>query len=79
MKNYFKISTEGKKRIVIAVIFLLIGGIIGAGIGATATLNWGVDKAIYFLDIKGYELDINKKEIINAIRMYRHEIDWRYP
>jgi len=61
------------------IISLIIGILIGYNIGFTATLNWGVNKAIHFLSLKGIEIDIEKEELIYAISQYRNHINVCYP
>ena len=77
------VSQEGKKRLAIAIIFLLMGGIIGASIGAITaaklTADWGYDRAIHFLEIKGYELEINEIEFNQAMNKYKDYIAIKYP
>lgn len=77
------VSQEGKKRLAIAVIFLLLGGVIGLGfgglMGAKLTADWGYARAIHFLEIKGYELEINEVEFNHALNKYKDYIEVQYP
>jgi len=67
------------KLVSLLIIGLLLGFIIGWTTGWTQALNWGVDKAVYFLDLKGIELDMNSAMIVAQIDRYRTHIDSCYP
>ena len=68
-----------KWTIGLIIISLLVGGVVGAVIGAKAALTWCVNKAVYFLDLKGIDIEMNVEEIANAIQMYKYQIDLCYP
>ena len=65
------------------VMMFLFGGVIGfaAGyaVGGITMLNWGIDKAIYFLNLKGVELEIDSDEISSGIRQYMGAFNTCYP
>ena len=67
-------------KIYIAILIsLLIGGLIGYQIGYVAGLNWSVEKAIYFLELKGIKIDINSKMITAGLRYYQDNVNVCYP
>jgi hypothetical protein len=65
------ISTEGKKRIFIAVIFLIIGLIIGSMIGMEVGAYYTI-KSIVEIGVKFGFADINEDMIKQAIYVYDH-------
>jgi len=67
-----------KTLIAIAIICLLIGFTVGYGVGYTAALNWGIGKAVYFLNLNNVTLDIREKEILQGIQYYKNKIDDTY-
>ena len=77
------ISQEGKKRIAIvlvtAIIFLLIGTLIGVGIGISQTADWMYERGVHFLEIKGYELDVDEDELNYAVNKYKDYLTIKYP
>lgn len=68
-----------KKIIALVIIVFMVGSVVGYSIGFTSGLNWSVGKAIYFLELKGIELDINKEEIVYGIQMYKNHFNACYP
>lgn len=68
-----------KKMLACAIIGMLFGVMIGFGIGSAVTINWGVGKAMYFLKLKGVELDIEEDEIIWGVNKYKRVIDMNWP
>ena len=67
------------KYALVAVLIFLVGFGLGYGSGWVAALNWGVHKAVYFLELKGIKLDIDEKQIVYAINQYKNQIDVCYP
>ena len=61
------------------LICLLLGYAVGYGLGNITALNWSVEKAVYFLEIKGANISINSKEIVEGLWKYKNRIDSCYP
>ena len=59
----------------IVAIMLLLGYTIGSETRKFQELDWCAEKAVWFLDIKGYELDINEPLISYALFRYQGRID----
>ena len=67
-------------KIAIAFVMgILLGYIIGYSIGYGAALNWAVDKAFWLIEIKGYEIDINKGMILHGLFQYKNHVDGFLP
>jgi len=72
------------KEIVIGLCFLLIGLLVGYGIGFGSAINWGINKAAYMLEIRGFNmttltLDVDLDQIIYGIMQYKENINTCYP
>jgi hypothetical protein len=63
---------------IIVVVCLILGGIIGYAIGFGSgslwALNWGLKKAVYFLDLKGIKVEANTDLIAQGIFRYQNNI-----
>ena len=60
--------------VVLVITSLLIGGTIGFNYGVYTALTFAVDKAQYFLDMKGTNITIKDKLIASEIWRYRNNI-----
>ena len=61
------------------IIGVLLGYVIGYSIGYGAALNWAVEKAFWLIEIKGYEIDINKGVILQGLLQYKNHVDGLLP
>ena len=74
MKNGYK-----WRYIIIFIVAFLLGYATGYAKGAADMLNWSVEKALYFLKLKGIELDIDAELITHGIMQYKQNIAACYP
>lgn len=63
------------KYAVIAIMFLMLGYIIGSQFQQYNELNWCVKTGLFFLEKKGIEIDVNKVALSSAIMYYQQRID----
>ena len=59
------------------LLFIIIGTIcfsVGYYIGYISGLNWCVEKAVFFLNLKGYSIDVNTAVISAALYQYKNNI-----
>lgn len=61
--------------IILAIIFFLIGFIIGEQIIRFQELNWCVKTGTWFLHAKGINIGINDKALTMALDLYQSRID----
>ena len=71
-------SKDVKIRAIIAIIFLIIGFVSGAMYGSYQTAKWVAKTAIRFFESNAVELNIDARELTDALLRYRHEIDKLY-
>lgn len=65
-----------KTRIAIALVLgLLLGFSFGFYVGTYKALDWSVDKAVYLIELKGIEVDVNKELITWGLMTYKRRID----
>ena len=78
IKNlFYGMSPRKVIAFIICMLFLvLLGYTLGYAVGYTAALNWAFEKAIYILDFKGIEIDINKDMIISGLITYKNHAYW---
>ena len=79
-KKHYQVNLKQNKWVVVFIILIfIIGSMLGIVIGWVQALNWGINKAVYFLELKGIEIDIDSVEIAQAINSYKSQIDSAYP
>jgi len=64
---------------IVCAILFIVGLAVGLAIGGYLMLEWGISKAVYFLRLQGYELQIDEGELSAAINQYQKHIDSKYP
>jgi|GEM_PF-4501403 len=62
------------KLIVVAVICVLIGFGTGYIMGGISSMNWCVKTGMYFLDLKGIEIDIDEEMLGTLTYQYKENI-----
>jgi len=65
---------KSREWVLLIVIMGLVGFGMGYSIGYMSALNWSVDKAIWLLEIKGIEVDINAGLIAEGLWRYKDRI-----
>ena len=66
-----------KKKTIYVIIILtsfIIGFLSGFSAGVYQTLSWTFDRAVYFLELKGVEIDIDKQMVIEGVQRYKNNI-----
>lgn len=69
---------EKKEKIIYALLIIAVAGIAyhtGYAAGYENALNWGVEKAVYMLELKGYEVDLNTHLIASGLAVYQERVD----
>ena len=56
------------------IIGLFIGFGFGYSMGWINALDWGLKRAVYFLNLKGIEIDVNTNLLANGIYRYQNNI-----
>lgn len=69
-KNYYAL---------ILIVGILMGYSIGFMVGTRRALDWTFNKAIYFLDLKGIEIDLDLDQLKYGAMQWKHRIDACYP
>ena len=68
---------DKKSLIIIILIIVLVGFLsytIGFAQGAIYMADWGVEKAVYFLELKGLELGVDENLIAYEVYRYKNNI-----
>ncbi|MCK9371335.1 hypothetical protein M0R04_15585 [Candidatus Dojkabacteria bacterium] len=60
--------------VLLIIVFSLVGYIVGYSIGSIVILNWGVEKTLWFLNLKNVSVDINAAMITTGIYQYKNNI-----
>ena len=66
------------RYVLVFIIACLLGYSIGYCKGAYDLLEWSIEKALYFLELKGVQVDINSEEIIRGLTQYKEMIGYGY-
>ncbi len=64
-----------KLSIGLLIIGLLMGYIIGYSITYPVALGWCLDKGLYFLELKGIDIEVNKELIVYGLGRYSSHLD----
>ena len=59
----------------IAIIIFLFGMLLGYALGVSWAFNWGAEKAVWFFSMKGINIELDKKELAEALLRYHIQID----